>query len=339
MAGMKDVAKAANVSIATVSHVINGTRFVSKETTDRIKKVMKELDYQHNMAAFSLRTRKAKAIGLLIPILLDETSNIFFMQLALGVESELKKHGYISFLGNTDENLEGEMATIKSFKGRQIDGLIIAPCLYDHKEVSEVIGDCPVVYVDREPEGIVDQDCVLSNSEEACYEAISQQIEMGHRRIGVICGTLTTTGNIRERLNGYKRALEDRGIPFDDTLVIEGESRVGEGYQLAQRLFEPNKNMTSLLLTNNCHALGALKYIKEKGLHIPEDINITVFDDYDWTSVYNPSLTVIRQDAYDIGEKAVQVLLKRMLGKKMENKIYRLPNKIIIRDSWCPVTK
>lgn len=337
MAGMKDVAKAANVSIATVSHVINGTRFVSEETTARIKKAMKELDYQPNMAAFSLRTKKAKAIGLLIPILIDETSNIFFMQLALGVESELKKHGYISFLGNTDEQIESEMATIKSFKGRQIDGLIIAPCLYDHEEVEEVIGDCPVIYVDRVPKGIADPDCVLSNSEEACYQVISRQIEMGHRHIGVICGTLSKTGNIRERLNGYRRALAERSIPFDDSLIAEGESRVGEGYRLAQRLFEHHSRITSLLLTNNCHALGALKYIKEKGLHIPRDINITVFDDYDWTSIYNPPLTVIRQDAYAIGEKAVQMLMKRISGKETASQVFRLPNEIIIRDSWGPV--
>lgn len=335
MARMKDVAEAAHVSIATVSHVINGTRYVSKETTARIKKAMKELGYQPNMAAYSLRTKKAKAIGLLIPILLDETSNIFFMQLALGVESKLKEHGYALFLGNTDEKIESEMATIKSFMGRQIDGLIITPCLYDHREIENVIGNCPVVYVDRVPEGILDPDCVLSNSEEACYQAISQQIKMGHRNIGVICGIVATTGNIRERLNGYRRALKDGGIPFDDSLIVEGETRVSEGYKLAQRLFEHNSHITFLLITNNCHALGALKYIKGKGLRIPEDINITIFDDYDWTSIYNPSLTVIRQDAHAIGEKAVQILMNRISGKEEDKQILRLPNEIIMRNSWC----
>ena len=335
MAGMKDVAKAANVSIATVSHVINGTRFVSEATTARIKQAMKELDYQPNMAAFSLRTKRAKAVGLMIPILLDETSNIFFMQLALGVESKLKKHGYFSFLGNTDENINCETATIRSLKGRQIDGLIIAPCLSDHREAEELIGSCPVVYVDRMPQGVSAADCVLSDSEEACYQATTQQIEMGHRRIGIVCGTIATTANVRERLNGYKRALADEGISLDDNWIVQGQTNVGEGYLLAKGLFEQNDHITSLLITNNCHALGVLRYIREKGIRIPEDVNITVFDDYDWTSIYSPPLTVIRQDAYAIGEKAVQVLLKRMSGKKTESKVYRLPNQIIIRDSWC----
>lgn len=337
MTNIKDVAKAANVSIATVSHVINGTRYVAEETTERIKKAMEELGYQPNMAAYSLRTKKARAIGLLIPILLDETSNIFFMQLALGVESKLKEHGYALFLGNTEEKIESEMATVKSFLGRQIDGLIITPSLYNHKEIEKVIGNCPVVYVDRVPKNISAPDCVLSNSEEACYQAISQQIKMGHRRIGVICGVFETTGNVRERLNGYRRALNDAGIPFDDSLIIQGETRVSEGYKLAQRLFEQHRDITSLLITNNCHAMGALKYIKEKEIHIPDEINITVFDDYDWTSVYNPSLTVIRQDAYAIGEKAVEILMNRISGEKKDRQIFRLPNEIIIRDSWGPV--
>ena len=135
---IKDVAKLANVSIATVSHVINETRFVSEETTQNVKKAIKELDYRPNFSASSMRTKKTKAIGLLIPILRDDTSNAFFIQIALGVETELKKNDMFFFLSNTNEDIDQEIDAINNLLDRQIDGLIITPSLGDHRAVAEI---------------------------------------------------------------------------------------------------------------------------------------------------------------------------------------------------------
>jgi LacI family transcriptional regulator len=332
---IKDVAILANVSIATVSHVVNGTRFVSEETTAIVRNAIRELDYRPNLTALSLRKRKSKIIGLLIPILQDDTSNIFFSRLSLGVEDELKPNNMFFFLGNTQDDVDSEISLIKNLVDRQLDGLIITPCLKDHRFVRDIVWDIPVVYVDRKPLGVENANCVMSDSETACWNAISEQINMGHRKIGIICAPIDTTANIKERLNGYLRALQEHHIDINQKLIIEGEYNVLAGYKLAERLLEYDQTVTSIMITNNIHALGALQYIKEKGLRIPEDINITIFDDYDWTRVYSPSLTVIRQNPYEMGRKAVKILMKQKVDGSVIGKTYIMSPELIKRNSWC----
>lgn len=324
----------ASVSISTVSHVINGTRFVSEATRSKVKKAMKTLDYEPNVAALTLRTQKTKTIGLLIPILEDETSNIFFMQVALGVESEMKKNGYFTFLSNTNECVENEIEEIKNFNYRSVDGLIVAPPMGDHGFMKELVRNYHVVYVDRRPNGLDGNVCcVMTDSQTACFEAVSGQIALGHKKIGIICGTTDTTANVKDRLEGYKRALMAFGLPVDDSLIVQGAAKIQNGYILTKQLLE-NNDVTSLLITNNCHAMGAMQYVRESKIRIPAKLNITVFDDYEWTRVYNPSITVIRQHAYDLGKIAAQELIKRMNNKDAADECHMIPAQLVVRDSW-----
>lgn len=335
MANITDVANYAGVSISTVSHVINHTRYVSEETADRVQAAIKELNYHPNITALSLRTKKTKTIGLMLPFLLDNTSNTFFMQIALGVETELRKNGYFTFLSNTNEDINCELRELENLVSKPIDGLIIVPCMGDHSVVPPVIKEIPVVYVDRRPVELENITCVFSDSESGCYKAVSKQIAMGHKRIGVISGWIATTPNMRERFEGYKRALADHGIPFDESLVIEGDPLVSEGYSLTEKLLR-DKGVSSLVILNNCLTIGALQYLKEKKIRVPEDVNVTTFafDDYDWTSIYNPSLTVIKQRPYDMGREAAQLLVSMLSGKNKKNQVYTLPTDLIERDSW-----
>lgn len=341
MATIKDVAKEAGVSIATVSHVINGTRYVSEETANKVKHAMKALEYVQNAAAFSLRTQRTKTVGLLIPILKNEGDCIFFMQVALGVESVLKEKGYFTFLSNANDDIEREMEAIKNFNSRQIDGLIMAPTIGDHSWIDHLVKDYPVVFVDRTPDGIQGRDRIISDSETGCYEAVSRLIKLGHRRIGIIGGEIGIFPSAAERFEGYERALLENGLPIDPELVCEGEQSIKTGYVQCNRLLE-GRGVTSILITSNLMAMGTMQTLGEKGVRVPDDISITVFDDYNWTQVNSPPLTVIRQQAYELGAKSAEVLLKRIAQKtrKSRGKTYRLPTEVVIRDSWksldCP---
>ncbi|MFW5996110.1 MAG: LacI family DNA-binding transcriptional regulator, partial [Halanaerobiaceae bacterium] len=204
MANMKDVAERAGVSTATVSHVINETRFVAEETRNEVLKAMKELKYYPNSAARILRKKESKIIGLVVP----DISNFFFTGLARKIETVIKKKGYNIILGNSDEKIENEVEQIKIMNSYLIDGLIMAPARGDQSYLDEDFladNNFPIVFIDRMPKGY-HGDCVLVDNEHASYKAVNYLIQQGHRRIGIITGLpeLTTT---EERLIGYKKAF------------------------------------------------------------------------------------------------------------------------------------
>lgn len=329
-ASIKDVAKKAGVSTATVSHVINATRFVSDETKNKVLKAMRELDYIPNSAARSLRSQKSKIIALLIPVLSSDTSNFFFMMVAQGIQNVLKQHGYNLILSNTNENIEDEREEIKVLNSQLIDGLIIAPTAKDYSYISDVLGNYPVIFIDRRPKGCK-KDCVLADDFTGTYEAISLLIKKGHKRIGFISGELGITTS-DERLQGYKKALNDYGLDFDDSLIRVGESKIESGYNLTLDLVE-KYNVSALLVANNVMTMGTMIFSREKHIKIPEELAVIGFDDYDWTKITIPPLTVIKQPAYEMGEKAAQILLRRIEHPKKSFKEYRLPTELVIRES------
>lgn len=325
---MKDVAQKAGVSTATVSHVINKTRFVRVETKKKVLDAMKNLNYYLNSAARSLRSRKSNVIGLLVP----DISNFFFTSIARGVENTLKRNGYNLIFSNSNENLESEIEQIKIFNTQLVDGLIIAPVPGDHTFLNELLsGDYAVVFIDRKPKGY-QGDCVLGDNIKGTYDAISMLIKKGHSRIGIITGLpgLTTT---EERLIAYKKALSDYKLKIDEDLIKVGFSQFEEGYKSTKELLEYT-DITALFVTNNLMTVGAIKYLKEKRVAIPGDIAIIGFDDYRWASIIEPPLSMVKQPAYDIGEKASKLLLKKIKKEVIgDYKEYRLPIRLVIRGS------
>lgn len=340
MSNIKDVAKLAGVSIATVSHVINETRFVSEETKAKVRKAMEELEYTPNISAMSMRTQKTKTVGLAIPILMNETDCIFFMQVARGAESILKTKGYFMFLSNTDDELKREIEEIRNFNNRQIDGLIVAPATGDHQFMNELVKNYPVVFVDRKPTGLKNVECVVSDTMAGCRNAINQVIAMGHTEIAILCGVLGKRSNADERFEGYKKALLENNIPLNPEYVMEGESSIEDGYAMTEKMLSDH-HVTHLFYASNIMAMGGMKYIQTHHIRIPHDLSITVYDDYDWTQVYNPGLTVIRQHAYELGKKSAEIMLARMDNEPMpkRGKDYRLPTEVIIRESWASAKK
>jgi len=325
---MKNVAQKTGVSVATVSHVINETRFVREGTKKKVLKAMKELNYYPNFAARSLRSRKSNVIGLLVP----DISILFFTSVVRGVENAIKKHGYTLMLSDSGEKLENEIEQIKIYNTQLIDGLIMAPVSGDHTFLNELLsGYFPVVFIDRKPEGY-QGDCILVNNIKGTYDALSVLIEKGHTKIGIITGLLGLT-TTEERLIGYKKVLTDYGLKINKNLIKVGDSQFESGYKLTKELLE-HTDITALFVTNDLMTVGAMHFLKEKQVKVPNDLAIIGFDDCIWASITDPPLTVIKQPSQKIGEKATELLIKRIKKEEIgEYKEYRLPTRLVIRDS------
>jgi LacI family transcriptional regulator len=334
MTSIKDVARAAGVSTATVSHVINDTRFVAEETKNKVHQAMKELDYRPNSVARSLRSRKSKIIGLLVPILLEDTSNFFFMSVAQGIESVLRESGYNLIVSNSNENIRIEQEQIKLFNSQLIDGLILAPTFEDHHCLHETLtGDYPVVFIDRKPKDY-QGDCVLADGLSGTYEAVSLLISKGHRRIGFLTGSLGLTTS-DERLAGYKKALIEHGLNVEQVLIQVAksiQSSFESGYELAKELVSQH-DITAILVANNVMTMGAIRFLQENQLKIPDQIALIGFDDYEWTKITTPPLSVVKQPSFELGQIAAQTLLNRIENPFGDPKEIRLPTKLIVRSS------
>lgn len=325
---IKDVAGKAGVSIATVSHVVNGTRYVSEETKARVYKAMKELQYTPNSVARSLRSRKSKTIGFLIP----DFANTFYTSIAEGIQHVLRQKGYQLILGNSNEELELELEQLRMFNSQLIDGLIIASTASSMNELEGVLkGDYPVVHLDRIPQGC-EQDRILVNNDEAVYEAVSELIQKGHSRIGMI-GGLDRLSTTKERIAGYRRALEDAGIAVKDSLIRMGNSKQDCGYELTRQLCGET-DMTALFVSNNQMTLGALAYLKEHRYRMPEQLSLIGFDDYEWSFLMDPPLSVIHQPCFELGETAANVLLERIGQPLSKGKEYMLRTMFVRRNSF-----
>lgn len=329
-ASMKDVAVRAGVSTATVSHVINETRYVSEDTKNKVHQAMRDLNYSPNSIARSLRSHQSKVIGLIIPVKKDDTSNFFFMSIAHGIENTLKKHGYQLLLSNSNEELQNEIQQIDVFKSQLIDGVILAPTSEDHSYLKEASNDFPIVFIDRKPQGY-DWDCVLVDNFQGTYDAIKLLIEKGHSNIGFISGPLGITTS-DERYEGYKQAIEDHGIQFKENLVKIGEANYENGQRFASELVDHGE-VTALFIANNVMTFGSMLTLQEKKIAIPSKLSVIGFDDYEWTRITTPPLSVIKQPAFELGEKAAEILLMRIKDSASSCGEYRLPPELIIRGS------
>jgi len=326
-ARMEDVAKKAGVSTATVSHVINETRFVAEDTKNKVVEAMKVLDYHPNSAARLLRSKESKIIGFLVP----DISNTFFTRIAREIEVILSKKGYNLIVSNSDERIEKEKEQLKVYQSQLIDGLIMAPSANDHSYLEEKSEDYPIVFIDRKPNGFNQGDCVLVDNEKGSYQAIEHLIKKGHKKIGIITGLpgLTTTN---ERLNGYKKALKDYNIEVDENLIKIGDSKFDSGYKLTEELINLT-DITALFVTNNLMTVGAMNFLKEKNIEIPEEIAIIGYDNYEWATITDPPLSVVKQPINEIGIKAAELILNRISEKKNNFEDVRLENELIIRSS------
>lgn len=341
---IKDVAEMAGVSTATVSHVINQTRFVREETRQKVLDAIEVLNYQPSAIARGLATNSTQTIGLVV----SDITNPFFTAVARGVEDEINQHGYHTIFCNTDEDPAREDEYLRLLSARQIDGLIIAPTgAWSERLVRIAEADVPIVMLDRHiPE--FEAPVVGVDNEAGAYQAIRYLIDLGHRRIAALMG-LITISTLRDRLVGYKRALNEAGIPIDESLIIQADPRffsnyisplplptnnqmTPSAYGALQHLLDMDDRPTAIFVTNNQMTLGTLYALKERNLACPADISLVSFDDHDWASLFSPPLTVVRQPTYQLGKTAATLLMKMINHQEFEVPA-PLPVELIIRES------
>lgn len=307
MTTIRNVAEKAGVSITTVSHVINGTRYVSDELIQRVHAAMDELNYRPNVLARGLRRGDTRTIGLVVP----DNSNPFFAEVARVIEDVGFKNGYSVILCNSDDDLSKEAAYLNVLIAKQVDGVIFIAAGSEYEHLLELTGrNIPVVVVDREIEHAL-ADIILVDNELGGYEAAKYLVDLGHKKIACITGPSEVTPSAG-RVQGYRRALEEAGIPLRQDYVTAGDFHFQGGEAAMVRLLELEDPPTAVFACNDWMAVGTFRAVRKAGKQIPKDVSIVGFDDIQLASVVNPTLTTIAQPISDMATMAAELLITRM---------------------------
>jgi LacI family transcriptional regulator len=329
MPTLHDVAKAAGVSIATVSATINQSAYVRPELQDRVHKAIAEIGYHPDGIARSLKKRSTQTLGLII----SDITNPFFTALVRGIEDAANARDYALILCNTDERLEKERAYIRLLRSRRVDGLIMAPAGApdDYGRLTAEV-NTPLVFIDRRIPS-VPADAVIVDNVAGAQQVVQYLLDLGHRRIGAITG-LPHISTTHERIQGYRQALESAGLAPDSALMLGGNSRLEGGFLAARELLSRDKRPTAVFATNNLMAIGLMRAVEESNLRCPEDISVACFDDFEWASVFRPRLTTVAQPIYDMGLKAAELLFGRMQGTlKVDPREIVIAPSLVVRES------
>ena len=328
MATIREVAERAGVSYATVSHVINNTRLVSPETRARVLAAMEALNYRPNALARSLRQGKTHTIGLVLP----DSANPFFAEISRSIEDEAFKKGYSVFLCNTELDTQRELFYVDVLSKKQVDGIIFVAAGDQADSLDFLLRQgMPVVMIDRDLPN-VEVDAVLTDHQLGGFLATRHLLELGHRRIACIAGPSSITPSA-ERIIGYRRALEQAGLPYDENLVIRGDYHAQSGLEITHSILKMDPRPTAIFALNDLMALGALRAAAEAGYSIPRDLAVVGYDDLELAQFTNPPLTTIAQPKREIGAQAVHLLVDRMARKSRPPSRLVLPPELIIRRS------
>jgi len=311
MATMADVARRAGVSTATVSHVINNSRYVSDETQNKVLAAIVALNYRSNGLARMLRRNQSGSIGLLI----SDIANPFFPDVVRGVEDMARAHGYNVILCNTDENATKERHYLDVLLEKRIDGFVVTPSGDNQQYFRELIASgVPISFVDRWLPGLNVDTAVVDNVE-AAHRAVTHLIDLGHRRIGIMVASLQSSA-ITERLDGYRQALSDAGIPFRPEYVAASQSNIEAAREEAALLLTQAPRPTAVFGTNNLVTIGCIHALAGRQLRCPEDVAVIGFDDFAWASAFHPALTTVAQPSYALGKRATEMLMARLTHKQ-----------------------
>ncbi|WP_040204111.1 LacI family DNA-binding transcriptional regulator [Neobacillus jeddahensis] len=326
---IQDVARLADVSIATVSRVINNQGGVRKQTEERILKAIEELGYIRNAAARTMKSRETKTIGVIVP----DIKNPFFPLVMAGIEQKAREKDYFTILSSTNESPIVEEKIIKNFIERGVDGVIITTANENGGHLKLLKEqNIPVVAVDRIIKSF-DVDTVLVDNVKGAYQAVQHLILQGHRNIAIICGPQNTTPGF-ERYIGYKKALEDYNIPLDESLVVQGDFGEQSGYLATKRLRDLRQRPTAIFSSNNLMTIGCMKALEELNWKLGEEVSFIGFDDVDIATFLNPKLTVVARPMNTVGEIAFMFLYERIQFKgALPKRQYSLPPELIVRQS------
>jgi len=313
-----------------VSHVINGSSRRSRDGGAGAAHKVERLDYHPNAVAQSLRTRRTHAIGAVV----SDITNPFFATLVRGAEDTAIEAGYSLIVCNSDESPQKEDRYVRLLRRRQMDGLLISPVGDGSSKAVQELPHwrTPFVFIDRRAKGIK-ADAVLSDNVDGAYQATKHLIERGHRRIGIILGIKGAT-TTEERLAGYRKALDEAGVPFSDELTAYGGYRVEGGQKVTEEFLSLPEPPTAIFSTNNLMTIGVLQTLIHHEIVIPRDMAVVSFDDLDLGELFQPPLTAVTQNPYEIGKVAMEILLSRFEnGREGNDEEIRVPVELRVRGS------
>lgn len=327
MVTITDVARTAGVSTSTVSHVLNATRFVADETRRRVLAAVDALDYVPNHQARSLVRSRTQQLGVAISAL----TNLYFGEVVHAMEDAATEAGYTLLLADTHEDPETERRVIEALRGRQLDGLLLAPSAGASQALDRLArSGLPTVLVDRSPDPRFD--AVSTENAEPTADLVQHLADRGHRRIAMVGGMagLTTT---TERLEGYRLGLERVGLAVQPELVVTGGSDAGTTYAAVGALLDLADPPTAVVAAQNTMVIATMRLLRDRGVRVPDDVALVGFDDFEWADVFSPRLTTVAQDAAGIGRLAVELLLQRIAGTAGEPRSVRVPAQVMHRES------
>lgn len=334
MANIKEVAKDAKVSVATVSYVVNQNKYVSPELKEKVLNSIKKLNYNANPVARSLRNKKTHTIG----VILQNIRNIFFPQLLTGLEEYTRAKNYNLMFFNTYNDLDLEKKAISSLLNMWVDGIILDSCVPESGKSGYIkfIKDSkskkaiPIVLLER---NLGDGSCnaVLVNNFYGGYIATKHLIETGKNKILHIAG-INNWSMTLDRTNGYENAMIENGLK-DNILIKYANLYPQDGYNVMKEVLMQDSTINGVFAANDQLAIGAMKAIKESGRCIPEDIGVVGFDNIFVSSLTETTLTTINVPKYEMGRQAAKLLIDQINGEKTDFEIIELPVNIIVRQS------
>jgi LacI family transcriptional regulator len=324
-----DVAREANVSMATVSRVVNGNPNVKPTTRKKVMEVIDRLGYRPNAVARGLASKKTTTVGVIIP----DISNVIFAELARGIEDIATMYNYNIILSNSDQNIDKEIRLLNTMLGKQVDGLVFMSGNITNEHVSEFEkSPVPIVLAGSiEDTGKIPS--VNIEHEQAVYDAVKSFIDSGHKHIAMVIGPLHEPINAENKLSGYKRALSEAGIPYDEELVTEGDYTYDSGIEAIEKLLEASNKPTAIFVASDEMALGVVHGAEDKGYKIPDDFEVITSENSKLSLMVRPQLTTIVQPLYDIGAVAMRLLTKLMNNEEVEEQKVILPHRIETRSS------
>ncbi len=326
MAKIRDVAKRAGVSVASVSRVLDGQHTVGEDIRRRVLEAVKALDYRPDLAARRLRSRRTDTIGLVV----SDIRNPFFTEVSRAVEDVAYQHRMRLILSNTDEDPEREASCLELMREENVSGVILSPSLRLLDGFRAADYPFPLVLVDRcQPD--TPADAVVIDNLEAARALTNHLLDNGHRRIVFLHGAASATG--RQRLEGYAAAMAARGLPTEAV----GVEPVADRSREVSRLLFSGALPVAVVASSGLILLGVTEAVREAGLSVPRDVAVAGFDNLPWTRLVEPGVTVIAQPTYDIGRESAELLLQRIADPEKVVRRVVLRGELVVRGSSAAV--
>ncbi len=315
--------------MATVSRVVNGNPNVKPATRKKVLEAIERLGYRPNAVARGLASKKTTTVGVIIP----DISSIFFAELARGIEDIATMYKYNIILCNSDQNKEKEIHLINTLLEKQVDGIVFMGGQITEEHADQFKRSPVPVVLAATLDTNLEIPSVNIDYKQAVYDAIKHLISEGHERIGMVSGTLDDPVNGYQKFAGYREALEDSNLPFNEEFVVIGDYTYDSGIEAMDTFLSFEDKLTAIFASTDEMALGVIHGGQDKGYSIPDDFEVLGFDNTRLATMVRPTLSTVVQPMYDIGAVSMRLLTKYMNKEEVDNHIVVLPHRIEFRDS------